>query len=152
MFTGPCPALSSNSLKYWGTEKPMKSANPTTNKFRVEFMFANCSCEIPVPAAHQKVQVRRNVRCGFPQWMTESNVPDQKCRRTNLNGTMVAYNRDLPTMPNVRDSMAATIGWGIEATTAPNFPAPHKHTSVNLHGKKRLLTARHLDYSTMKIP
>lgn len=54
VWTGPCPARTVNSLKYSGTERPRKMETPIMKILRVMFMFANCSCEIPVPTAVNK--------------------------------------------------------------------------------------------------
>lgn len=50
VYTGPWPARIVNSLKYSGTERPRKMEIPTMKMFRVMFIFANWSWEIPVPA------------------------------------------------------------------------------------------------------
>lgn len=121
--TGPCPALSVNSLKYWGTDNPINRENPTTKILRVKFMFANCNIEMPVPTAShnkpQEISLRQCTRTDVGSDYRHSWIGWKIIFVFRKHWMNTGYP---PTMPKVMQRIAATMGWGMEATTAPNFP------------------------------
>lgn len=108
VWAGAWWAIILYSLKYSGTDKPKNKDTPTIKRFLIEFMFVNCKKDSPTEAEN----INRSQLVGCKRW-----------KRWLLKSKLVNENRCSPTKPNNTQYAAANMGKGIDANSAPNFPA-----------------------------
>lgn len=97
------------SLKNWGTDIPRNSESPVIMRFLIEFMFVNWRNDNPTEAENQETEL-----------LCSDKKRKEKRRSRKLNSLIA---NDIPTRPKRTQYNAANIGKGIDANTAPNFPA-----------------------------
>lgn len=103
VWTGPNPLIAVNSLKYWGTENPMKIEKPNMNMFRKLLRLTNWRNVAPTQPVYSRI--------------LENLIAYQRICKYDLNDI------DLPTYPKKTQYNAAMMGAGIDAKIAPNLPA-----------------------------